>query len=107
MFLGYNTNGFAHHRLWDAIEILAELGYEGVALTPDVNHFVTSGDAATMKEVLGGTAVCLSELGLRGVIDTGARFILDPRRKHQPTLISPTASERDRRQGFLRACCWY
>ena len=25
MFLGYNTNGFAHHRLDDAIRILADV----------------------------------------------------------------------------------
>lgn len=34
MILGYNTNGFAHHRLADAVEVIAELSYGGVAVTP-------------------------------------------------------------------------
>ena len=35
MILGYNTNGLAHHELLDAIELLAEIGYQGVAITLD------------------------------------------------------------------------
>ena len=35
MRLGYNTNGLAHHRLTDAIDLLADLGYQSVALTLD------------------------------------------------------------------------
>ena len=35
MRLGYNTNGLAHHRLLDAIDLLADEGYESVALTLD------------------------------------------------------------------------
>ena len=34
--LGYNTNGLAHHRLDDALALLADSGYEGIALTLDV-----------------------------------------------------------------------
>ena len=35
MLLGYNTNGLAHHDLLDAIALLAEIGYRGVAITLD------------------------------------------------------------------------
>ena len=35
MLLGYNTNGFAHHDPFEAIELLAEIGYKSVALTLD------------------------------------------------------------------------
>ena len=35
MRLGYNTNGLAHHRLLDAIDLLAEEGYASIAITLD------------------------------------------------------------------------
>ena len=35
MRLGYNTNGLAHHRLLDAIDLLADEGYSSVAITLD------------------------------------------------------------------------
>jgi sugar phosphate isomerase/epimerase len=103
MFLGYNTNGFAHHRLEDAIEILAELGYRGVALTLDVHHL----DPFDEEDLPYHTNVVLDELTTRDlhcVIETGARFLLDPREKHQPTLISPEADDRYCRLAFLEEC---
>ncbi len=105
MFLGYNTNGFAHHRLEDAIEILAELSYRRLALTLDVHHL-----DPFAPDLLGRTAALRERLErhqLRCVIETGARFLLDPKRKHQPTLISSTAEERAVRLEWLQQdCVW-
>jgi L-ribulose-5-phosphate 3-epimerase len=98
MILGYNTNGFAHHRLDDAIAILVELGYRGVALTPDVNHLGLPEPHDESVLAL-RDALLLHRLGC--VVETGARFLLDPRAKHQPTLVSPDAEGRDRRLTFL------
>jgi sugar phosphate isomerase/epimerase len=102
MFLGYNTNGFAHHRLEDAISILADLGYRGVALTLDVHHL-----DPFASDLPGRTAAVrklLERHQLACVIETGARFLLDPRRKHQPTLISARPDERQVRLDFLEQC---
>jgi len=99
MILGYNTNGFAHHRLDDAIAIIAGSGYSGLALTPDVHHLNPfepdlAGRAAELRELL-------DEKNLKVAIETGARFLLDAHRKHQPTLVSPNPEERDYRREFL------
>ena len=102
MFLGYNTNGFAHHRLDDAIDIMAELGYRGVALTPDVNHLDPNRlDLISRVSAFGRGLV---HHGLRCVVESGARFVLDSRRKHQPTLLSATTEEREKRRSFLWLC---
>jgi sugar phosphate isomerase/epimerase len=36
--MGYASSGFAHHRLNDAVAILADLGYGALSLTLDVVH---------------------------------------------------------------------
>ncbi|WP_089156472.1 sugar phosphate isomerase/epimerase family protein [Micromonospora sp. NBS 11-29] len=98
----YNTNGMTSHRLDDALALLADTGYDGVALTLDVAHHDPyapdlAGRTARLARRLAG-------LGLDSVVETGARFLLDARRKHHPTLVSPDGTDRARRRDFLRTC---
>jgi sugar phosphate isomerase/epimerase len=101
MLLGYNTNGFAHHRLDDALSILADLGYRSVALTLD--HQALDPFDGALSRQLAAVGQLLARLKLRCVIETGARFLLDPRRKHQPTLLTADDAGRERRLRFLLA----
>ena len=86
MFLGYNTNGLAHHDLFDAVELLAEIGYRGVAITIDHNALPPYGNHTSQR--ITRLRRLLERLDMRSVIETGARFLLDPRVKHEPTLLS-------------------
>lgn len=95
----YNTNGTASHRLDDALMLMAETGYAGVALTLDHNHFdpFAKDWEANAKKL----AQRLSGLGFGSVIETGARYLLDPRAKHEPTLVTADPAGRARRIAFL------
>lgn len=98
--LFYNTNGFAFHRLDDAVSILGELGYDGVAWTPDVHHLdplrAKPADVRAFRHAL-------ETAGLELIVETGARFVLDARRKHRPTLLDEADGARLRRD-FLCSC---
>ena len=97
--LAYNTNGASSHRLSDAVSLIADSGYQGVALTPDHHHLDPfAKDWQSQTERL---KVRLDELGLGTVIETGARYLLNPREKHEPTLLNPVAGDRARRVDFL------
>ncbi len=99
----YNTNGLTSHRLADALPFLADHGYAGVALTLDVVHLDPfAADARAQAEAV--RARC-DDLGLGVVVETGARFLLDPRAKHEPTLVTPDAAGRARRLAYLRTAC--
>jgi L-ribulose-5-phosphate 3-epimerase len=89
---GFGTNGFGDHRLADALTVLADLGYDGVALTLDYCHLDPyARDLPAQVDRLAGL---LDRLGLAVVIETGARYLLDPLRKHFPTLVSDGAELR-------------
>ena len=96
----YNTNGCANHRLADALDLIAGAGYAGVALTLDWHHLDPL--APDWRARCDDLRRRLDRLGLAAVIETGARFLLDPRRKHEPTLVSASAEGRARRVAFLR-----
>ena len=85
MKFGYVSNGLADHRIEDALELLAENGYSGVALTLDHIHFDPF--APRLRARAARLRAELEAAGLECVVETGARFVLDPRRKHFPTLL--------------------
>ncbi|MGC4855851.1 sugar phosphate isomerase/epimerase family protein [Micromonospora sp. DT4] len=95
--LGYGTNGFANHRLDDALAVIADLGYDGVALTLDHDHLDPFAPGLTRR--IAAVSRRLSALGLGVVIETGARYLLDPWHKHAPTLLHDDPT---RRVEFLR-----
>jgi len=101
MRLGYNTNGLAHHRLIDAIELLADSGYESVSLTLDANALDPYQDQTDLARDVARVRATLDRRGLNRVIETGARYLLNPRLKHDPTLMDPDPVRRAVRQDFL------
>ncbi|AZM56731.1 xylose isomerase [Streptomyces sp. WAC 01529] len=99
---GYGTNGLTDLRLDDALDLLADLGYDGVGLTLDHMHLdpLAPDLAARTRHV----ARRLDRLGLTATVETGARYVLDPRRKHGPSLLDPDPRRRaDRVRLLVRA----
>lgn len=101
MRLGYNTNGFTSHSLADALTVIGELGYRSIAITIDHAALNPFGPAAALSVEVEVVAWRCRELDLVPVVETGARFLLDPWRKHRPTLLEDDEAGRARRLDFL------
>jgi L-ribulose-5-phosphate 3-epimerase len=76
------------------------LGYGSVAITLD-HHTLNPYDPGG-TDMLARTGELMEMLKLRSVIETGARFLLNPFLKHQPTLLSRYSRDRNKRQEFIR-----
>ena len=99
MLLGYNTNGLAHHDPFQAVELLAETGFQSIALTLD--HGPLNPLAEDWPKHLARLRTLLGDRGLTSVVETGARYLLDPRIKHEPTLVTQDSQQAARRIDFL------
>ncbi|MFJ7243419.1 EboA domain-containing protein [Kitasatospora sp. NPDC098652] len=97
---GYGTNGLTDHRLDEALELIAGLGYTGVALTLDHGHLDPY--ARDLPGALARVRRKLTALDLGLVVETGARYLLDPWRKHAPTLVDADPGGRARRLDLLQ-----
>ncbi len=102
LIFGYNTNGWQCHDWRDTLRLLKEFDYTAVALTIDVHLLNPS--ARDFSRQLEEVHTELRRLGLRSVIETGARFLLNPRLKHSPTLLHPDPVRREQRLSFLVQC---
>jgi L-ribulose-5-phosphate 3-epimerase len=100
MRLGYSTNSLGDIPPLDALPILRDLGYASIAITPD--HHLLDPFADSLADELGRWRKALAAHGMACVIETGARHLLDPLRKHEPTLVSAEREGRLRRVEFLR-----
>ena len=102
MKLGYNTNGLAHHRLVDAIELLADEGYQSVAITLDAGALDPYDEPASLRrqieQVRVGTRPSRPVAG-----DRDRRSLICSIRasKHDPTLMDPDPARRAVRSDFL------
>ena len=102
MILGYNTNGLAHHDPIDALELLAETGFKSVAIT--IDHGWMSPRCESRFGQMRVIKRFLEQHGFSSVIESGARFLLDPRKKHSPTLMHPDDLMAAQRVDFLKYC---
>ncbi len=102
---GFSTNSIGDVPPADAVAILADLGYRSLALTPDHGLFsgVATGSLAGLSAEIDRWRSLLSHTGMACVVESGARHLLDPLHKHEPTLVSPDPSARKRRVDFLLA----
>ena len=74
--LGYNTNGFANHSLVSAVDIIGSLGYDSIAITVD-HHALNPWDK-NLDDLIRQLKDKLDHYGLSSIVETGARFLLDP-----------------------------
>lgn len=96
----WNTNGSTYHRLPDIIELIAEAGYDGLALTLDWHHldpFALNWEANTRK-----LRQKLDDHNLGCIIKTNVPYLLNPRKKNEPSLVYPEDEGRALRIRFLR-----
>jgi sugar phosphate isomerase/epimerase len=90
----------AHHGLFDAIRLLADIGYQSVAIT--IDHYALAPKDPVLSQEMRRLRALLDELKIRSVIETGARYLLDSRNRHEPTLVSADPMDRARRVEFYK-----
>jgi sugar phosphate isomerase/epimerase len=98
MLLGFSTNSIGDVDPLAAVPVLRDLGYRSLAITLD--HHTLHPESPDLATRIDRWRTALAAAGMASVVETGARHLLDPREKHEPTLVSATREGRERRVAF-------
>jgi sugar phosphate isomerase/epimerase len=104
MLLGFSTNSIGDVDPLDAIPVLCSMGYGSLAITLDhhtLNPYAHESFAADFPARIARWREALARSRMACVIETGARHLLDPMQKHEPTLVTADREARQRRIDFL------
>ena len=93
MLLGHGTNSIGDVDPLEAIPRLHELGYRSLAITLD-RHTIDP-FAADLSARIGRWREALARSRMACVVETGARHLLDPVLKHEPTLVTADLAARE------------
>jgi sugar phosphate isomerase/epimerase len=100
MLLGFGTNSIGDVDPLEAIPRLRDIGFSSLAITLD--HHTIVPFATDLAARVARWRVALGRAGMACVVETGARHLLDPVQKHEPTLVTADPDARGRRVAFLR-----
>ncbi|MCA1961643.1 MAG: sugar phosphate isomerase/epimerase [Desulfomonile sp.] len=106
MKLSFSTNAFVNLSVFDAVETIAGIGYEGVELLADIPHLyadsVTVSDLDNLKRILDRTGVSVANINANTAIGFYGRQFWEP--LFEPSLANPAPALRQWRIGYSKKC---
>ena len=100
MLPGFSTNSIGDVDPLEAVPRLRDIGFRSLAITLD--HHTIDPFAPDVAARVTRWRTALDRAGMARVVETGARHLLDPVHKHEPTLVTADPDARGRRVDFLR-----
>lgn len=106
MRLSFSTNAFIKYSIFQAVETIGALGYDGVELLADVPHLyadsVTSSDLKKLKRVLDRTGMQVANINANTAMGYYGRQFWEP--LFEPSLANPDPGLRRWRIDYSKKC---
>ncbi|MBI5569108.1 MAG: sugar phosphate isomerase/epimerase [Desulfomonile tiedjei] len=106
MRFSFSTNAFGRHSVFEAVERIAAVGYEGVELLADSPHLyaesVTLSDVDRLKEILRRTSLSVANVNANTAMGYYGRQFWEP--LFEPSLANPDPAARRWRIDYTKKC---
>jgi len=104
--LSFSTNAFVHHSVFDAVETIAGIGYEGVELLADAPHLyadsVRASDLDKLKRIFDRTGLSVANINANTAVGYYGRQFWEP--LFEPSLANPDPVLRQWRIDYSKKC---